>query len=440
MHIKPLEHQRKVIKFLSNEKNRGLIIFHSVGSGKTITSLLTAHALHLKYPTRSILITAPVSILANYTKEMEKLDITFGDKLVLLSYIKFINTIKGNKLCNGSILIVDEAHNFNKKSGKRASSLIKCASNAFKILLLTATPVKNNPKELANLYTMITPRHNHNTALTERVIEEAAQNPSAFNHYFKCKVSFFKNTSSKDYPDSKEHIIPLTMSNEFYDQYYRIQQNIRIDLPDIFKNTKDLEYFANGIRRAVNKVKTVSPKVTWTIDKILSDTAKNKKVLVYSAWKATGINLIKEVLDKLKVKYSEIHGGLSKSERSEQVKLYNENINKVMIITAAGGEGIDLKETRSVIIMEPHWNYARNEQVIGRAIRYKSHEALTKSKRHVDIYNLILKKPWKKYVNFDTKVGTADEILFLFSKNKQEIIEAFYKRLKKISIEADVKC
>jgi hypothetical protein len=32
-----------------------------------------------------------------------------------------------------------------------------------------------------------------------------------------------------------------------------------------------------------------------------------------------------------------------------------------MFISAAGSEGLDLKETKNVIIMEPHWNLGRIE-------------------------------------------------------------------------------
>ena len=40
--------------------------------------------------------------------------------------------------------------------------------------------------------------------------------------------------------------------------------------------------------------------------------------------------------------------------------------------------------------MEPNWNEATAEQIIARAIRYKSHSALPKRLRYVNVYRLLL--------------------------------------------------
>ena len=59
---------------------------------------------------------------------------------------------------------------------------------------------------------------------------------------------------------------------------------------------------------------------------------------------------------------------------------------KVIIITRAGSEGIDFKFIRQVHIMEPWYNNNRNEQTIGRAVRFKSHCELPFEERNVEIY------------------------------------------------------
>ena len=68
----------------------------------------------------------------------------------------------------------------------------------------------------------------------------------------------------------------------------------------------------------------------------------------------------------------------------------NSNINggdiKVIIITKAGSEGIDFKNIRQAHILEPWYNNNRNEQIIGRAVRYCSHSLLPFNKRNVEIY------------------------------------------------------
>jgi hypothetical protein len=59
---------------------------------------------------------------------------------------------------------------------------------------------------------------------------------------------------------------------------------------------------------------------------------------------------------------------------------------KVLMITAAGAEGINLKNTRFVHIVEPHWHMVRTEQVVGRARRICSHEELPEAQRTVKVF------------------------------------------------------
>ena len=56
------------------------------------------------------------------------------------------------------------------------------------------------------------------------------------------------------------------------------------------------------------------------------------------------------------------------------------------MITSSGAEGITLKNTRYVHIMEPYWHPVRIEQVIGRARRICSHNELPESERNVKVY------------------------------------------------------
>ena len=57
----------------------------------------------------------------------------------------------------------------------------------------------------------------------------------------------------------------------------------------------------------------------------------------------------------------------------------------LFMITAAGAEGITLINVRRVHILEPHWNPARHDQVIGRAVRICSHAGLPLAERTVRV-------------------------------------------------------
>lgn len=58
---------------------------------------------------------------------------------------------------------------------------------------------------------------------------------------------------------------------------------------------------------------------------------------------------------------------------------------KILMITASGAEGIDLKNVRYVHIVEPYWHPVRIEQVIGRARRICSHASLPVELRTVEV-------------------------------------------------------
>lgn len=59
---------------------------------------------------------------------------------------------------------------------------------------------------------------------------------------------------------------------------------------------------------------------------------------------------------------------------------------RVFCITAAGAEGLSLKNVRGVHIMEPYWNDVRMAQVKGRAVRICSHQDLPLKERNVRVF------------------------------------------------------
>ena len=72
--------------------------------------------------------------------------------------------------------------------------------------------------------------------------------------------------------------------------------------------------------------------------------------------------------------------GLTSEDNKEGNKV------KVILISKAGSEGIDLKFIRQVHILEPWYNMNRIEQIIGRAVRNFSHKDLPFEKRNVEIF------------------------------------------------------
>ena len=122
----------------------------------------------------------------------------------------------------------------------------------------------------------------------------------------------------------------------------------------------------------------------------------------------------------------------------------------VFMITAAGSEGISLKNVQYVHIMEPYWNPVRTDQVIGRARRICSHNSLPERERFVEvnIYLSVLPtdKPLPEIIKGDIfqdvdgikKPGSTDEYLYRLSQKKRDLSEEILKCIRRSSVDCSL--
>ena len=79
----------------------------------------------------------------------------------------------------------------------------------------------------------------------------------------------------------------------------------------------------------------------------------------------------------------------------------------VLLASRSGAEGITLANVRHVHIMEPHWNPAVTEQVIGRAIRICSHAGLPVAERTVRVSYYL------SVIPESARTGTDNNLVFI---------------------------
>jgi hypothetical protein len=136
----------------------------------------------------------------------------------------------------------------------------------------------------------------------------------------------------------------------------------------------------NGFAR-FNITKTVNG--SWVID--IDESNKGKPT--YALYTGTETSEEKEILRHI---YNGEWDQIPESISIELRKMANNNnmgeIIKVFMITSSGSEGINLRNTRYVHIMEPYWHPVRTEQVIGRARRICSHKDLPKQFQTVEVF------------------------------------------------------
>src|SRR5690606_20768226 len=122
-------------------------------------------------------------------------------------------------------------------------------------------------------------------------------------------------------------------------------------------------------------------------------------VVIYSHYYHNGLMLFKDYLDTMgeRGKYEVLDPELSPEMYEQIISKYNNGQLKYLLIHPEITEGISLKGTNQLHILEPSFNKSAQDQIIGRAVRYMSHAHLAQDKRYVNVYI------WKQsFSNLDT--------------------------------------
>lgn len=463
---KPFAYQKRVVEHFRH--HRGLIAVHSLGSGKTLTALYASQCYLDEHPTHTVVVVTPTSLIENFKKEMRDFgDLRFADRYEFFSiegfYARYKTTARD---CRNTFLILDEAHNLRteyrvsktgKVTGKQCGVITRCAEAADRVLLLTATPLINRPGDVAPLLNMI---RNHPTE-ENRILAKAMNASDEYTRQVGlCRFSFYeRDKASRDYPRTDEENVYLIMPPRFMAMYNKIQQELGEDdeVLRTFGSDTKLRPFYNGIRRAVNILSELpeaemlkSPKIKWILS-LLRDQPM-QKTIIFSHFLDHGLKGIQNRLPA-GIRSEYITGSQPKAKRAEIVRRYNNDEIDVLFLSKAGGEGLDLKRTRRIIFLESAWNVNTEKQLIGRGVRYKSHEDLPPSERHVQIYRLFHVKPAEMdqidhllsddYEVLFTDPSTwisADLMLKKISERKQRKIQRFVNVLRSVSIERNPDC
>jgi hypothetical protein len=300
----------------------------------------------------------------------------------------------------------------------------------------------------------------------------------------------------KQYDKIEKYDNKQNFSNSKNEKDYKADQYNKLINEILEKLVKDQQYYL------VDNLKEYSPK----FKNILDNSNKSAgSVLIYSQFRTVeGIGILKRVFNangysefKLKKegskykldipkdeynkpKYAEFTGdkeannillnifnnnfdNVPENIKKKLVKLHSNDkskdngnlrgsIIKIMMITQSGSEGISLKNVRQVHITEPYWNQIRIDQVIGRAVRTKSHMDLPKDERNISVFRYLSKFSEKqlaesKVQNMDDGL-TTDQVIFNIAERKSKTNDDVLRLLKSASVDChlhiknnpDIKC
>ena len=455
--------------------HRGMIAAFDVGTGKTLTAVTVASCIlslaSFLHRDIKVIIVTPTSLLDNFKREM----INYGSNINDPRYHFYTTTKFGKDYRNGlidcskTLLIIDEAHNFRtdyrqifterfmgEKVGTWAEQAVKCGSNVWKVLLLTATPMYNKSHDIVNLVSIVKGIYPPVTFSPKEIL-----NTNAFEDFFKNTI-MFQSGNEEDYPTQINILVKVHMTREYLKKYEKEEDIVKKRIKTPNKDEKAKNAFQVKMRTASNKIQPCL-KCHGIMGIVKYAFENNEKLIFYSEFRNSGVKIFIDLLNKNNINYLEITGSTDKKKRQKIVDDFNnqEDDYKILVITKAGGEGLDLKEVRHVILFEPGWNYSSEEQVVGRAVRYKSHANLPKTERNVKVWKFILLKPGEKldrsskgrlfdidFSRYQSQISyydsnlkpshpeneSVEKYMFLIAYSKNKEIQCIIEELKKVQI------
>jgi SNF2 family DNA or RNA helicase len=317
--------------------------------------------------------------------------------------------------------------------------LISELQRAKKVVLLTGTIFYNSLTDLSMLVNIV----KKDEVLPETNKEfkffyydetyELPTNVDSLKDRLKGTINYYKKPIDKlHYPTYTTEYIKVDMSNAQITEYrHYLRKILSLD------NIQHIDYTVLD-KRKVNNFLTVTRQLSNTID----NSPDSPKILelfkfiqshptpcvVYSNFIDNGVLPLSVHLTLKKISYAIYYGGQTEEKRNRIIDNYNKGLIDVLMITSAGSESLDLKNTRAIHIMEPHWNESKINQIIGRAIRYDSHIGLPESERNV----LIIK--WISVFGYKIPYETADEHLISMAMSKDKMFQQFDEIIKEVSI------
>ncbi len=482
------DYQLRVAKHLL--KHRGILAIHPVGYGKTLTAVVSINCILTKYPELKVVFISPKSTIKQLDIELKRFGLDpdgpfLKDKITRYSFESFaaaykkyedpFNVVRAD--CVNKFVIIDESQKLRnpiKKIGESITKIIMdCASGAKKVLLLSATPVVNRPSDIINQIAVIDGKTSKDSIIPVAKFNKYIVNDDeALKDLLKCKFSLVvanekqistnevnvpSDKKSPEYTEamevigkymSEDHPFPMrvnmptdinaettfVMTDDEYTRYFAIQENLQ-DKYDVESRGSNFFYSALRQESVAFGAQPDSVKIKWLVKKVIHESSRDRKSLIYTAWKEGGIEVVAKALDEAKIPYGWIRGDVSSKNRELFKQAFNEGKIKILIISQAGGTGINLLGCQNVFLMEGNWNSATDEQIIGRAIRLNSHKKLAASENYVKVFRLFLIKP-KKLKHEDKLPLSIDQILFDLSyEEKAPKINEFLNKIKKYSIE-----
>jgi SNF2 family DNA or RNA helicase len=450
---------RAVLRVLREMTGRALLA-DEVGLGKTIEAGFILKEYVLRGLIRRCLVLVPVNLVQQWHEEMyQKFDLEFdvygkgtdwASSDFLIASLDTAKTVRNRDVIltqNYDMVIVDEAHrlrNHQTLGWKFIDGL-----SAKHILLITATPVQNDLRELFNLVTLLKPGalgtyREFRRAFMVRGDKRSPKNTRELSRLLrKVMIRTTRSSTAIRFPDRHVETVTFTLSpaeRELYDEVsdfiYRMARTPQSSLyqkwhfilmvlqkeigsssfaarKTLRKSLSDRRLGPEGqtVKRLCDLAESIehNSKLDGLLN-VLRD-CQGEKTIVFTQFLDT-LAYLHRSLQAEGINCAVFHGGLAGSEKELAIERFRRRA-QVLISSEAGGEGRNLQFCRRIVNYDLPWNPMRVEQRIGRVHRLGQ-------KRDVHIYNFTTHDTVESYVlelllrkirMFELVIGEMDMIL-----------------------------
>lgn len=399
------EYQKSGYNWLHFLKEYGFggILADDMGLGKTIQTLAVLAKSHENEEQSPSLVIVPTSLVYNWIEEASKFTpqlltvIYRGTKrrqllpnlskydIIITSYGVVRQDIEDLRNLSLNYIILDESQVIKNADSKTAKAIFQLKSK--NKLALTGTPIENTVNDLWSQMQFCNPKLlGGRTYFEEKFainiekkndVQTAEQLKKMINPFILRRT---KTQVAKELPPRVDQLVYCEMEDEQRKIYEEYKNSFRKQI------LEDVEQFGYqktkfNILAALQKMRQIAlhpqlagensldsaklRELNYLLDTIFE---QGSKVIIFSQF-VKMLKILEKELQKRKVKYAYIDGSVQK--RMEQVKQFQEDdeTKAFLISLKAGGTGLNLTAAQYVVIFDPWWNPAAEQQAIDRAYR-----------------------------------------------------------------------
>ena len=365
-------HQIRVREYVACTDARfPLLLFHKMGSGKTIASIAAMRGVQSIVSHRPrVLVLADKTLEGQWRSFIDKHIPTGSVECVVARYQMLSKA--GLEPAAFDMVIVDEAHRFRNcfreddRCASRSREWIDSILNAQRVVMLTGTPVLFDANIEAEALRRIMCVSESNP-LEGRVLRYDPEEDDALRKFYPRVVR---------HPPVR---VTMTWSQVLmYCMARRSTFTLSVDGNRVTVITSRRAAYNSMLRSISNcpfpdNVER-SPKLRRIIDDVSRSFAEGKRRMVYSSRRELGAGALYNMWKRRSQGTAYlVEGSMSAEKRTNVLQAFNAAGSCVLFVTDCASQGIDLHHVDVVRLTEPHDGVFMEEQIINRAVRFGSH-------------------------------------------------------------------